>query len=83
VSIGVAALPESGDSPQTVLKAADEALYRAKEGGRNRIELSTSTYTNSSGSIQQSVVASPALARFYSPDKETDERLTASLVDGS
>ena len=41
VSIGVAACPDAGDDPQVVLKAADEALYRAKEGGRNRIELST------------------------------------------
>jgi diguanylate cyclase (GGDEF)-like protein len=82
VSIGVAAFPESGDSPQTILKAADEALYRAKEGGRNRTELSTANYTNSSDSIEQSVVAPPAPVRFCGPDKEAD-RLTASLVDGS
>jgi len=41
VSLGVAAFPDAGDDPQVVLKAADEALYRAKEGGRNRVELST------------------------------------------
>jgi len=39
ISVGVAAFPEAGDNPQTVLKAADDALYRAKEGGRNRVEL--------------------------------------------
>jgi predicted signal transduction protein with EAL and GGDEF domain len=38
ISIGVAAYPAAGDSPQAVLKAADEALYRAKDGGRNRVE---------------------------------------------
>ena len=31
VSIGVSAFPEAGDNPQVVLKAADEALYRAKK----------------------------------------------------
>jgi len=39
ISVGVAAFPEAGDNPQSVLKAADDALYRAKEGGRNRVEL--------------------------------------------
>jgi diguanylate cyclase (GGDEF)-like protein len=40
ISIGVAAFPNSGDNAQAVLKAADDALYRAKDGGRNRVELS-------------------------------------------
>ena len=29
--IGVAVFPDAGDNPQAVLKAADQALYRAKE----------------------------------------------------
>ncbi|HEU5358873.1 MAG TPA: GGDEF domain-containing protein [Gemmatimonadales bacterium] len=36
VSIG-AAEPTAGDRATAVLEAADQALYRAKEGGRNRI----------------------------------------------
>jgi two-component system cell cycle response regulator len=37
VSIGVAFLNELGDSGQALLKRADEALYKAKHDGRNRI----------------------------------------------
>jgi len=37
LSIGIAVFPEHGDSAEHLLKAADDALYRAKEGGRDRI----------------------------------------------
>jgi len=38
LSCGAAALPASGvDSPSALLKLADEALYRAKAGGRNQV----------------------------------------------
>jgi diguanylate cyclase (GGDEF)-like protein len=40
-SLGVAALPASGTSMRELLRAADEALYRAKAGGRNRVETAT------------------------------------------
>ncbi|HEX7277212.1 MAG TPA: GGDEF domain-containing protein, partial [Acidimicrobiales bacterium] len=38
VSVGVAAYPEHGSSGKELLAAADSALYRAKAGGRNRVE---------------------------------------------
>ena len=38
VSIGVAVFPDAGDNPQEILKAADQAMYRAKDAGRNRVE---------------------------------------------
>jgi diguanylate cyclase (GGDEF)-like protein len=38
-SIGVAAFPEDGESAADLLRAADLALYQAKDEGRNRIVL--------------------------------------------
>lgn len=37
VSIGVSAVDGSSDSMEAILKRADEALYSAKRGGRNRV----------------------------------------------
>lgn len=37
-SFGVAAFPQHGDSLRVLLSAADAALYRAKQAGRNRVE---------------------------------------------
>jgi diguanylate cyclase (GGDEF)-like protein len=39
LSIGVAYWPEHGTDFATLYKAADRALYRAKEGGRGRLEI--------------------------------------------
>jgi diguanylate cyclase (GGDEF)-like protein len=37
VSIGVAAYPDHGDSFKALVEAADQALYRAKQTGRDRV----------------------------------------------
>ncbi|MGZ6347602.1 MAG: GGDEF domain-containing protein [Anaerolineales bacterium] len=37
ISLGVAVYPENGSSRADILKAADDALYRAKHQGRSRV----------------------------------------------
>jgi len=49
VSIGVAAAPLHGNTASDLLRHANAALYRAKAGGRNRVELFD-------GSMQQEMV---------------------------
>ncbi len=39
ISIGVAQFPEDGETVEAVIASADQVLYRAKEGGRNRVVL--------------------------------------------
>jgi diguanylate cyclase (GGDEF)-like protein len=39
ISVGVAAFPESAGDGESLLKRADEALYRAKRGGKNRVSV--------------------------------------------
>jgi diguanylate cyclase (GGDEF)-like protein len=53
VSIGVATYPEHGATPETLLRLADQALYRAKHLGRNTI---------ASANDLESVVNAPASA---------------------
>jgi EAL domain-containing protein (putative c-di-GMP-specific phosphodiesterase class I) len=42
-SIGIALMPDHGDTPADLLKRADIALYRAKDAGRNAIQLFRTT----------------------------------------
>ncbi len=37
-SFGVAAMPNDGSEPTSLLRTADRALYLAKAGGRDRVE---------------------------------------------
>ncbi len=40
-SCGVATSPDHGNLPEVLVERADQALYRAKEDGRNRVEVAT------------------------------------------
>lgn len=42
-SIGIALMPDHGDTPADLLKRADIALYRAKDAGRNAIQMFRAT----------------------------------------
>jgi diguanylate cyclase (GGDEF)-like protein len=39
LSMGVSAFPKNGDTPSDLLRAADQALYAAKQSGRDRVVL--------------------------------------------
>ncbi len=41
ISVGVAAFPEHGTSPQELMAAADAALYEAKRAGRDRVAVAS------------------------------------------
>jgi diguanylate cyclase (GGDEF)-like protein len=41
VSVGVSCRPDDGTSPEDLLRAADSALYRAKNSGRDRVVVAT------------------------------------------
>jgi diguanylate cyclase (GGDEF)-like protein len=52
ISIGVAAFPEHGDTPEAIIGSADGALYRAKRNGRNQVVVA-------GGDLQPDVQAAP------------------------
>jgi diguanylate cyclase (GGDEF)-like protein len=59
-SIGVATFPQHADDPDLLLKRADEALYVAKQAGRNQVK--TSTAVNVLNALPQSSGVATATA---------------------
>ncbi len=83
VSIGVAVFPDAGDNPQTVLKAADQALYRAKEKGRNRVEMSGAAATDADAPELRSLATHHGLAATFCDPAAEQEQPALALIDVS
>ena len=71
VSAGVAGLDDPSCDPAQVFELADQALYRAKEGGRNRVEV----YGADNGSVAGAI-------RVLIADDDPMIRLTTSALIG-
>jgi len=51
VSIGVAEQPADNPSEEWLIELADAAMYRAKSSGRNRVECTPTTYSQTSQAV--------------------------------
>lgn len=67
VSIGIALSPNDGSDRISLLRAADQALYRAKQAGRNRVATTSDVY----GAVSDEG-ADPAIAVDPRVDDATD-----------
>lgn len=53
ISLGLATFPHDTDDIQTLVSLADQALYRAKRGGRNQVVTASPSFKSSSGESTQ------------------------------
>jgi diguanylate cyclase (GGDEF)-like protein/PAS domain S-box-containing protein len=84
-SIGVSFYPSDGDDVETLLKCADAAMYRAKELGRNRVQIFTASMNERYArrlNLEQSLhhaIQREQLEVFYQPIYERARRRITSV----
>jgi diguanylate cyclase (GGDEF)-like protein/hemerythrin-like metal-binding protein/PAS domain S-box-containing protein len=88
ISVGIAEFDPGDDEPDTILARADAALYRAKEGGRNAVEIFIPGETGSGGAgTGQSLVRLTWKAGYICGEPTIDDehrelfRLANALLD--
>ncbi|NND68315.1 MAG: GGDEF domain-containing protein [Halioglobus sp.] len=81
-SIGVALYPDHGEDPESLLRGADQAMYRAKRAGRNRVVFAEGASEQGQRSAWQRPDAADVAGATSSEDEAGMlEQLSTRVVD--